>query len=342
LVSCEVRTPVSFGAARLPLTLPRRPSKIQEENRSASAVITTMSRAARRSLLRRRPLSSSSFRCLSNNYQDEAFLWARENPSLARACLEVPPDEALIPPLSTSDAAFQSFEDYWTMRGWNHHVKQEEYARRLVSHVLSAPLTLMSKHDFLQQHKNICVVGARSESTLPPQYWREMLFVAASNNQTTNICLDFVGPDVLVRPEPLHLSHSSSSLQLRWLYQGYLHDYIKQNDESSLSTWDAFVLFNPGLGHPNLAKHWLPTLRLLLELKKPLLLTAHSILDAQRDQRFLLELQLQQQQSADDVAVVSYHPNPFSSRITYLDPLEPSNYSHHVQPNKYVALINYS
>jgi len=44
-----------------------------------------------------------------------------------------------------------------------------------------------------------------------------------------------------------------------------------------------FVLFNPGSGSPSLSARWDPTLRLLLETRKPVLCTAHGPHDLQRD-----------------------------------------------------------
>jgi hypothetical protein len=122
-----------------------------------------------------------------------------------------------------------------------------------------------------------------------------------------------------------------------------------------------FVLFNPGVGHAYLQNDWRPTLDLLLASQhvtpmiddsltatvtnstdafetrglprhcKPsmVLLTAHSALDAARDAAYL-------RQHYHLVDELEYRPNPFASRISYMDPLQPD---HLVHPNHQVALI---
>ena len=43
--------------------------------------------------------------------------------------------------------------------------------------------------------------------------------------------------------------------------------------------WDAFVLFNPGMGEPEWLRAWVPTLDALAAARRPLLLTALSRAD---------------------------------------------------------------
>ena len=84
---------------------------------------------------------------------------------------------------------------------------------------------------------------------------------------------------------------------------------------------------NPGLGHKNLIQNWEPTLSRLLQQRKPVLLTAHSDIDANRDKKLLKDVY-----QID----VQYHQNPFSSRIQYEDPFDKS---HIVRPNHYFAIL---
>lgn len=52
---------------------------------------------------------------------------------------------------------------------------------------------------------------------------------------------------------------------------------------------DAFVLFNPGLGHPHLREGWAGALERLLDTGKPIIVSCHSEADLERDARLLRE-----------------------------------------------------
>ena len=43
------------------------------------------------------------------------------------------------------------------------------------------------------------------------------------------------------------------------------------------------MLFNPGVGHPNLAEGWVPALEAIKASGRPLLVTGHSEMDSRRD-----------------------------------------------------------
>ncbi|KAL3827299.1 hypothetical protein ACHAXA_005045 [Cyclostephanos tholiformis] len=87
--------------------------------------------------------------------------------------------------------------------------------------------------------------------------------------------------------------------------------------------WDGYALFNPGLGHPNLRGMWHQTLKFLLRTDKPMLITAHSIIDASRDREVLEETI-----TADDDGSsfccselpLVYDDNPYASRMGFVDP----------------------
>jgi hypothetical protein len=179
---------------------------------------------------------------------------------------------------------------------------------------------------------NYCCIGARAEAQLPQQYWKELLVLAEASGQTIDCRLDFVGPEILRRPK-VRLFHGNSSMTLRWPFNGKLHDYLAQQEEDNtqllMSHWDAFILFNPGMGHENLQKEWKPTVDLLLDAfqtpRRPLLLTAHSALDAVREANVLCNYLLE--------TAPLYVENPFASRIKYQDPFDNR---HVVRPNHYV------
>lgn len=265
-------------------------------------------------------LRRSNYRSYKRSYQDVTFMWARKNPEAARECLTVPP------PSNRAADSFNTLEEYYKRRNWNFSSitdkNERKWAKRLVSHVLSAPLTF-SKHYPHQRTQRVCIVGARAEATLPVHYWNEILLI--ENLKASLIWnLDFCGPDVLTTSSNVTLKHENNSLMLQWTHSGYLHDIPNPKPE-----WDGFVLYNPGIGHDHLKEGWKPTLEYLLSTQKPVLLTAHSEHDARRDARLLQDMTGKS---------IDYQPNAFASRITYEDPYDSS---HQVSPNSFVATLTY-
>lgn len=59
--------------------------------------------------------------------------------------------------------------------------------------------------------------------------------------------------------------------------------------EKAVADADAFVLFNPGLGHPHLREGWAGALERLLDTGKPIIVSCHSEKDLERDARLLRE-----------------------------------------------------
>lgn len=215
--------------------------------------------------------------------------------------------------------------------------------------------------------------------------------VEASTSTTCSI--DFIGPDV----SP-HLQSKTIVLDVPWaikhtlemnFHKYYLHQYIAErykvsknsvsaaakdrsaalhdrsfDPASQLSLWDGYVLFNPGIGHPNLAKGWIPTLRYVINTRRPVLITAHSRLDSERDwsvlKATLLDLGQDERlqrccgHSDDDGEQNPYRLNPFASRLDYEDPFcseaglhlgngkeDGSNYMYmYVRPNMFSLLLH--
>lgn len=251
----------------------------------------------------------------SQRYEDESFSWARKHPAAGRSCLVVPRSSPVTTP------SFHTLEEYLNWRSWEFGVEtpQEKiWGQRLVSHVLSAPLTLAA---YTGNVTRWCCVGARAEATLPHAYWKEFL-VARGKQSRIDWKLDFIGPDIS-KIQAQTLTWEGSSLNLRWHHPGYLHDM--ENPPAS----EGFVLFNPGLGHSNLAEGWRPTIEYLIEKNAQIiLLTAHSEYDAERDALVL----------KDHLGMnVEYKKNPFASRITYEDPFSKG---HLVSPNQYILEIH--
>jgi len=144
-------------------------------------------------------------------------------------------------------------------------------------------------------------------------------------------------------------SSSSSDLTLNF-HTGYLHEIVLQFLKASSSDrrrtekirqfWNGgFALFNPGMGHPNLQKSWEPTLKFLLGSGRPILLTAHSTMDANRDCDVLLNKNVT---CGDGSSCLEYEINPYASRMEFVDPFSsltivgeerPSRGVHVVRPN---------
>jgi len=310
-------------------------------------------------------------------YQDPTLRWAQSNPGMAQECLKPPP--RINSASSSIINHLESLDTYLEWRKWafpNEINDQsagkafgdpKEKAKSLISHLLSAPLTLSSHIKAITKHsayKNTgddnmvfdwCCVGARAEATIPLVYWNEFLMSsrkslssnesrsAGSSSLTSNenieITLDFVGPDippklpeqsVIIPSTPDEEPFPITSLCLRGYHNGYFHDI------PAIKEWDAYVFFNPGFGHPNLRKSWESTLKLVLdrgrestnETPRSLLLTAHSEHDMARDAAILSNIY--------GLRDVVYHENPFASRVVYEDPFEKN---HFVRPNHYVANI---
>ena len=301
----------------------------------------------------------------------------------------------------------ETLEKYLEWRGWDVSIKgildehnlQHEFqsAVGLISHPLTFPLTLGRhiQHFAQQPNRNngrindkdrrisrICCVGARSECTLPDDFWREFLVIASAKNtlgifeeskerpgQTTSYewIIDFVGPDVPNQLKTKHValsdqdimySQAQHSLTMNY-HTSFLHELVLQlltklhtrnNTTTDPSTknnaletmkhfWDGFVLFNPGLGHPNLSKDWQSTIKFLSRTSKPILLTAHSSMDARRDLSVLQD-RFRVSPSAAEIED-GYQLNPYASRMEFVDPFtEVEESVHVVRPNHSSILIN--
>ena len=274
-------------------------------------------------------------------YHDPTLSWAKENPHQAQRCLQPPGWDLKNCDPVFLDAKTESLESYCKWRKWLWHQQQQSssplpppplpHEHTLLSHVLSAPLTLANfyiKCGFSKGKRKtrLCCVGARAEANLPLDYWKEFLLqcttattdLGQESSSPIQVSMDFVGPDIQSNTSSKTISvECGSSIEIRWHYAGLLHEID--------DVWDAYVFFNPGLGHPNLCTSWAQTLERVVQEKRPILFTAHSYKDAERDYQCLVEYGL------DDV---QYSSNPFASRITYEDPFDKT---HIVKPNHYSA-----
>jgi hypothetical protein len=318
-------------------------------------------------------------------YQDPTLAWAQSNPRLAQECLNPPPTDSIGP---SAENKMESLETYLEWRRWTFPNKilcdqsqgrafedPSECAKALISHLLSAPLTMASQFNHIIKNCtndnteegstefDWCCIGARAEASIPIVYWKEFLMssraslfseegrLASSSssdpsNKSLDISLDFIGPDIppklseqsIIIPTRKDENNSTTtSLCLRGYHRGFFHDSpaMKTVNPNSRS-WDAYIFFNPGFGHPNLRKSWESTLKLILDRGQAsarktqctLLLTAHSEQDMARDAAILSNVY--------GLKDVVYNENPFASRVSYEDPFEKN---HFVRPNHYVATV---
>lgn len=213
----------------------------------------------------------------------------------------------------------------------------------------------------------LCCVGARAECTLPDDYWREFLIAILSSHrartehyESFNFTIDFVGPDVPrnLKQRTLTLldTNDRSSLQpndekLEYTltmnyFTSFFHDIIlKRKDESIPKIcWDQYILFNPGCGHPNLKKQWGSTLQFLFRTRKPILMTAHSKLDAERDTSTLEMLLSDTDRNNRYEGPTLYVENPYASRMCFVDPFPTTDAReavHIVRPNHFKLLLRW-
>jgi splicing suppressor protein 51 len=269
----------------------------------------------------------------------------------------------------------ESIEQYIEWRGWNiehilrdHGVDENKQliddAIGLLSHPLTFPLTLARHWQKLcnsssSHNKNfrLCCVGARAECTLPDEYWRELLIATSAidnKDDDAQVTIDFIGPDVpaQLKSKTITLDNNfdedttqPSGRQLTMnFHSSFLHEAVLKIIKSQQiktdqikNVWDAFVLFNPGLGHPHLAKQWLPTLKFLIRTTNPILFTAHSTIDAERD-RLVLEQLLSVDRNNGSNQSIKYEPNPCASRLEFVDPFS-KEHVHIVRPNHSCFLL---
>jgi hypothetical protein len=188
-------------------------------------------------------------------------------------------------------------------------------------------------------------------------------------NLPTEWIIDFVGPDVPKQLQSKTISlldnqektpfHPQTNLTMNY-HTSFLHELVlqklkqmhKNDTEDELPStidrlktirqyWDGFVLFNPGLGHPNLSVHWESTIKFLLRTEKPILLTAHSTKDAHRDLAVMRNTCTQESLSNLADTGIEYQSNPYASRMQFVDPFATDTESVHVvRPNHSVLLLN--
>lgn len=215
---------------------------------------------------------------------------------------------------------------------------------RALSAVLTFPLTMSYALSLLfpahhqRDRLNILVVGARSESSLPLLWWREMLY---NKHDVLHHNLRMVGPHLQlnrtldgnancsisikdrhkhadeVLERTLTVTNNFTSVQEdRKMHPDFskLHEHP---DCAALLRWaDVFVMYNPGYGNSNLQASWEPSIRLLLETRKPIVCTAYGAHDLDRDLHALdrISADVDDQEFGEPIDfVIPPHENPFKT-----------------------------
>ena len=211
---------------------------------------------------------------------------------------------------------FQSASSYRTLSSLLTFPLTLSYGMRLVnqiSHLCQAikPLKLSSK-------TSILVVGARAESSLPLLWWTEALYAAPIVH---SLRINFLGPGLQARKSeveayhwtscadnntspttpsnsvnadinPSEASKTSATIELLASRRNVQLLHTHPQCDALISEADMFVLYNPGLGATaELRQSWQPTIKKLLASGKPVLLTAHCLLDLSRDMAYLIGFQ---------------------------------------------------
>lgn len=211
--------------------------------------------------------------------------------------------------------------------------------------------------EIMEMHKRplkVLVVGARAESSLPALWWRECLASChPSGTIDGGLEVGLIGPELqTMRANPvtneinvqLHPSvfakqpGSGAGAEQEGEGRGpeariyhvpdgleMLHKH-PEHMKLLLHT-DLFVLFNPGLGHKALTKQWEETVKLLCMSRKPVLCTAHSLKDLNRDKQFLENLTSATDAEEQDLGeplefLFEPHQNPYASGRRTVDEKE--------------------
>lgn len=122
------------------------------------------------------------------------------------------------------------------------------------------------------------VVGARAEAMMPRYLWDELSFFHPGRQFAIKLIGDHVPVMSARKKTPTTRKNENEFIQLEMI-NGLYHEI----EARKLGTPDAFVLYNPGVGHPHLRKSWEPTLTAVLLSCKPVLMTSFSLEDQQRD-----------------------------------------------------------
>ena len=262
--------------------------------------------------------------------------------------------------LNSTPVEARDMEMYMRMRGFDQAAQDPRSpAYRTLSAAMTFPLTLAygvnrifaqggplgGMSEFIGMEKRplrVLVVGARAESSLPALWWREILFSCFHSGAINGgIDIGLMGPGLQsMKASPIENAVTFQMNPPRYIGDNqdvgiegkvyHIHEGKTLFHEHSermrlLLQSDLFVLFNPGLGHSALRNGWEDTIKLLCMSRKPVLCTAHSLKDLQRDKEFLEAITSAVDAEEQDLGepldfLFDAHENPFASaKRTYDD-----------------------
>ncbi|CAI5714677.1 unnamed protein product [Peronospora destructor] len=199
--------------------------------------------------------------------------------------------------LQSSRRESSEWEEKWQLTSWTDYLKlyrpNEEWleGRRALRLMSSAYSYVMTLGRFLpelvdtdkRQKVELHVIGARAEAMFPRYLWDELSFFHPGKQFDIKLVGDQV-PIISAREK----TPTTNENELIWLEM--IHGLYHKIEPRSLNTPDAFVLYNPGVGHPRLRENWKLTLQTVLASCKPLLITSFSLEDQQCDIAALQDL----------------------------------------------------
>lgn len=165
---------------------------------------------------------------------------------------------------------------------------------------------------------------------MPRHFWEELSFF---HPDVTKFDIKLIGDHVpaLRKKKRQQQEHQRSRIHLENI-NGLYHD--QHVSESIQTPPDAFVLFNPGIGHPFLKERWQPTVESLLASGKPILLSSFSKVDQERDVAVLKELG--GDANEETTFLIPPQRNPFRNLKYHVDPL---NLMTPIQTNAHVMVV---
>jgi len=179
------------------------------------------------------------------------------------------------------DMASQLGAASWLSQGG---LEERETRTNLLSKLMTFPCTLACNSQGLgleteagvSRPVRVAVLGARAESTLPHLFWQQLGLLTGLRWH-----LEFMGPHAGLPRQPYEeLSAQRENVKVDFSCRmGLFHETHPQAELS----WDAFVFFNSGIGHPKEGERWDATIKMLLGCGKPVLFTSFNGKDLDRD-----------------------------------------------------------
>jgi splicing suppressor protein 51 len=220
------------------------------------------------------------------------------------------------------------WQELLVARGWldSSELARADAATRnealaLLSSALTYPLTATAALASVVPDKgtvSVCVLGARAEASLPAHFWSEARDLLGCRELTVLFC----GPKACV---PVAVANSDPHLTLVHPSEGQLFHQSSLGrsllgapgvgEEPPPALPDAFLCFNPGLGHRGWERAWEPTVRAMRRAGRPILLTALGQHDAEADRGFLIRCDAGSEQGREAQPLPRYAPNSWASMV---------------------------